>query len=64
MSEIASKMKQMVVPMALGWILTIWAPVPPQVRGVVGTMVAAVQNGAHAVMTTVTGPQQEQTASR
>ena len=64
MSEIASKLKQMIVPMALGWILTIWAPVPSQVRGVVGTMVAAVHNGAHAVMTTVMGPQPQQTASR
>lgn len=64
MNEIVTKMKQMIVPMALGWILTIWAPVPPQVRGAVGTVVAAVNNGVHAVVNTVTGPQQQQTASR
>ncbi len=63
MNEIVTKLKQAVVPMALGWVLTIWAPVPTSVRGAVGTLVSAVGNGVHAVVNTMRAPDQ-QTASR
>jgi hypothetical protein len=66
MNDIVQKVKQASGPMALGWILTVWLPVPNIVRSAVTTVASAVVNGAHAVVDTVQAPPQrsEATAQR
>ncbi len=59
MKDIIAKLKQSAGPLVLGWILTIWLPVPHQVRHAARTAVNAVLNGARAVVATVQQPQQQ-----
>ncbi|MBI3550594.1 MAG: hypothetical protein HY078_16270 [Elusimicrobia bacterium] len=49
-------MKQAVVPILLGWILTCWLPVPSPLHGAATTAWSAVCNGVHAMVTTISKP--------
>lgn len=46
-------MRPTIMPLLLGWILSVWLPVPSLVRTTVGTAAAAVLNGVHAAAATL-----------
>jgi hypothetical protein len=53
MNDIIAKLRQASGPMALGWLLTVWVPVPALVHKTVNTAVTAVSNGVRAMVYTV-----------
>ena len=53
MKDIILKLRQAAGPLALGWLMTIWMPVPHQLRAVVATTVDAVRNGVSAIVFTM-----------
>jgi hypothetical protein len=62
MKDIIVKLRQAAGPLALGWLLTVWVPVPVQVSATVNTAVNAVRNGVHAMLYTVEHKEQDQAA--
>ena len=56
MNDLINKLKQAFPPLVLGWILTVWMPVPEPVRAIVSTAVDAVRNGMNAAVHTMQAP--------
>lgn len=46
-------MRDAIMPVLLGWMLSVWLPVPGLVRQAAGTAMRAVENGVRAVAVTL-----------
>ena len=46
-------MRDAIMPVLVGWILSVWLPVPNLVRQAAGTTMRAVENGVRAVAGTL-----------
>ena len=64
MREVAEALKRSFAPLMLGWVLTVWMPVPAPLRDALDTAVSAVLNGFKAAAVTVEPAQAQNGSAR